>query len=33
MKAKFDMAVTRKIEELMPCIVNKVKNAIEGKVV
>lgn len=31
MKAKFDWAVTRKVEELIPCIVNKVKNAIEGK--
>lgn len=33
MKAQFDMAVTKKIDELMPCIINKVKNAIEGKVI
>lgn len=28
MKAKFDWAITKKIEEMMPCIVNKVKNAL-----
>jgi len=30
-KSKLDAAITRKIDELMPCIVNKVKNSLEGK--
>ena len=30
-RARLDAAITRKVEEMLPCIVNKVKNSIEGK--